>query len=95
MVAQRFPNPVPVSCTVTDLYVNSRTAGAGTLGTIKLYHNGSYSGFSCSMSTLATCHASGGTVSFSPGDTYSFRLLTGQANDTTTDPRVSAKCVLN
>jgi hypothetical protein len=88
--------PVPISCTVSAVYVNAGTAGANSgSGVVTLYKNGSTTAATCTLGTGLTCSATGLSVAYSAGNTYEWRITTNAANDTTAAVKANAACVAN
>lgn len=85
--------PVPVPCTFKNMYVKASAAGgAAGSGLMQLFKNGSASGITCTLGTGTSCNDTTHTVSMAVGDTYSVRVTTGQASDTTADIRAAFQC---
>lgn len=86
--------PMPAACTATTIYATAQTAGAlTTSGGVGLYKNGSLTALTCNLGTGTACNLTGQSVSFNAGDTYSIRVKTAQASDTTATVRARAICI--
>jgi hypothetical protein len=63
--------------TVTALYVHMSTAETGTSYAVTVFHNGSATSMTCSITTTASCNdtASGHAFTFSAGDTLGYQSV--------------------
>ncbi len=88
-----FEAVMPVACTAQKLFaVASAAGGAAGSGQVILTKGGTPSALTCTMGTGTSCNDTTHTVSFNAGDTYGVAVKTGQATDTTANPRVSFVC---
>jgi hypothetical protein len=87
--------PIPATCTGKSLYVTASAAGATVgSGVVTVYYDGNIpsSGPACTLGISTTCNDLTHTVAMSAGHTYSVRVKTGQASDTTANVRASFIC---
>jgi hypothetical protein len=86
--------PVPAGCTARNLYISAGTGPTGVGGTVTLYHNGSASAITCTLSSGSnvSCNDTSHTVAFSAGALWAIGVLTTQASDTTANVTASFQC---
>jgi hypothetical protein len=87
--------PMPMACTMSNLWVNARAGGATAgSGVIKVYKNSVATAITCSLGTGSDkqCSDTTHTAAFAAGDTYKITVLTNQATDTTNGVRVALVC---
>jgi hypothetical protein len=88
--AQELPMPLPVSGTVSHLYATASAVGGTTnSGIVTFYKNGTATTLHCALGTGLSCNNISNTVTMNgTSDTWSVRVKTGQASDSTADVKV-------
>lgn len=85
--------PMPVGCTAANLYVTSTVAGATAgSGIASVYKEAVATAVTCTLGTSTTCNDTTHTVTFTAGQRWSIRVITGQASDTTANLRAAFQC---
>ena len=89
---------MPVACTAQHLAVSAGVGGSASgSGVVTLFKNGGASALTCTLGIGAgstTCRDDTHTVSINgTTDTYSVRVTTGQASDTTSGVKVTFQCI--
>lgn len=80
------------TCTLRNMYVKAGAGATAGSGVVSMVKAGVATGMTCTLGTGTTCSDTTHTVAMVPADSYQFRVLTGQATDSTSFISVSAQC---